>query len=212
MKQLNRSMLIAAAAFGLTLAGAQVQAQPGEARGQGVGQGQSQGQGQSRGQGQGQGQGQSQEHRQQSEEPRRSERRQESNDRRDGDGRWESRRGSNERDHRDGRREGRGDWERERTDARNGPRIDEQSIRRYFGERRDWIEVDRSRDSLPPGIRMNLERGKPLPPGIAKKFDDRLARDLPRYEGYEWRRVGPDVILVEMASDIVYEVLRDILY
>ncbi|MBF8224009.1 RcnB family protein [Halomonas sp. 328] len=57
---------------------------------------------------------------------------------------------------------------------------------------------------------MNLARGKPLPPGIARRFDDRLYHQLPRYEGYEWRRVGADVVLVEMASDIVYEVLRDI--
>jgi Ni/Co efflux regulator RcnB len=93
-----------------------------------------------------------------------------------------------------------------------GPRIDEREIRRLLVERRDWVEIDRSRDNLPPGIRMNLERGKPLPPGIAKQLDERILRDLPRYDGYEWRRVGPDVILVEAANAIIYEIMRDIFY
>lgn len=106
-------------------------------------------------------------------------------------------------------------WQGEARTGRNvdyGPRIDEREIRRLLLERRDWIEIDRSRESLPPGIRMNLERGKPLPPGIAKQLDERILRDLPRYDGYEWRRVGPDVILVEAANAIIYEILRDIFY
>lgn len=102
------------------------------------------------------------------------------------------------------------DGRSERRDMSHGPRIDEREIRRLLIERRDWIEIDRSRDSLPPGIRMNLERGKPLPPGIAMQLDERILRDLPRYDGYEWRRVGPDVILVDAANAIIYEILRDI--
>ncbi|RCV89391.1 anti-virulence regulator CigR family protein [Billgrantia montanilacus] len=216
MNHRNRSTLLVAAALGLSLASAQVQAQPVEPGGQGQGQGQ----GQSKGQGQGNSQrGQGQERRPEFRESRAQagERRQqaaEEGERRE----W--------RQDGDSRREGRGDWERERRSGsdgyrdrrsgsdgyREGPRIDERELRRFFGERREWIDVDRSRDSLPPGIRMNLERGKPLPPGIAKQFDGRLAQDLPRYEGYEWRRVGPDVVLVDMVNDVVYEVLRDILY
>ncbi len=106
-------------------------------------------------------------------------------------------------------------WQGEPRTGRNvdyGPRIDEREIRRLLLERRDWIEIDRSRESLPPGIRMNLERGKPLPPGIARQLDDRILRDLPRYDGYEWRRVGPDIILVDAANAIIYEILRDIFY
>jgi Ni/Co efflux regulator RcnB len=106
-------------------------------------------------------------------------------------------------------------WQGEARSGRNvdyGPRIDEREIRRLLLERRDWIEIDRSHESLPPGIRMNLERGKPLPPGIAKQLDERILRDLPRYDGYEWRRVGPDVILVDAANAVIYEILRDIFY
>lgn len=94
-------------------------------------------------------------------------------------------------------------------DRRSRPRIEERLIREIFRDHRELWRHDRGA-ALPPGIRMNLERGKPLPPGIARRFDDRLYRQLPRYEGYEWRRVGADVVLVEVASDIVYEVLRDI--
>lgn len=109
---------------------------------------------------------------------------------------------------RDSRGEVRGDY---RDERRDGPRIDEREVRRIFEHRRDWIAVD-DRDSLPPGIRMNLERGKPLPPGIAKNFDDRMLGELPHYDGYRWQRVGPDAVLVDAANDVIHEVLRDILY
>lgn len=97
-----------------------------------------------------------------------------------------------------------------RDDRLDGPRIDEREVRRIFERRRDWIRVD-DRDSLPPGIRMNLERGKPLPPGIARNFDDRMLGELPHHDGYRWRRVGPDAVLVDTASDVIHAVLRDIL-
>ncbi|QTP58868.1 hypothetical protein HNO53_09210 [Billgrantia antri] len=109
---------------------------------------------------------------------------------------------------------GANDWhDEERAERRiraDAPRIDEREIRRLLIERRDWIEIDRGAESLPPGVRMNLERGKPLPPGIAMQLDERLLRDLPHYDGYEWRRVGPDVVLVDAANAIIYEILRDI--
>src|SRR5690554_3564187 len=131
-------------------------------------------------------------------------------ERRDGDwrGRERDRDGYRDRDRRDG------DWrDRERREEhyRSGPRIDERELRRRFGERRDWVRED-ERAGLPPGIRMNLERGKPLPPGIAKRFDERSLGYLPRYDGYEWRRVGPDAILVDAANEIIYQVIRDVLY
>ena len=66
-------------------------------------------------------------------------------------------------------------------------------------------------EPLPPGIQRRLERGKPLPPGIAKRFDGPIARELPRYPGYEWERVGADVVLIEAATRIVVDVLVDAL-
>ncbi|MGP5189679.1 anti-virulence regulator CigR family protein, partial [Vreelandella alkaliphila] len=52
---------------------------------------------------------------------------------------------------------------------------------------------------------------KPLPPGIAKRFDGPLASQLPHYPGYEWERVGADVVLIEAATRIVVDVLVDAL-
>lgn len=64
---------------------------------------------------------------------------------------------------------------------------------------------------LPPGIRKQVARGKPLPPGIAKRLDNRLSGRLPRYDGYEWRQVGSDVVLVALATGVVIEILEHLL-
>ena len=89
-----------------------------------------------------------------------------------------------------------------------GPSIDIGQVRIVLGENRQLIAPSAP---LPPGIAKNLARGKPLPPGIAKRFDSRLASRLPYYEGYEWKQVGTDVVLVAVATGIVYEILRNVL-
>lgn len=67
-------------------------------------------------------------------------------------------------------------------------------------------------EALPPGIRRNLARGKPLPPGIAKKTaPHELAARLPLREGYELVEVGLDVFLVEVATNVVHDVLMDVI-
>ena len=66
--------------------------------------------------------------------------------------------------------------------------------------------------ALPPGIRRRLERGKPLPPGIAKKTappELRSRLELP--DGFEIVEVGLDIFLVEVATEIVHDVLMDII-
>ncbi|WP_158294507.1 RcnB family protein [Halomonas urmiana] len=50
-----------------------------------------------------------------------------------------------------------------------------------------------------------------LPPEIAKNVDPRRRRELPHYEGYEWRRVGADAVLVDITNDIIHAVIHDIL-
>ncbi|CAN0557161.1 unnamed protein product [Ectocarpus sp. 8 AP-2014] len=82
------------------------------------------------------------------------------------------------------------------------PRINERELRQLLRR----YDAPRA-ESLPPGIRRNLERGKPVPPGIAKRFDGPLASQLPQYPGYEWERVGADVILIEAATRIIVDVL-----
>ena len=67
-------------------------------------------------------------------------------------------------------------------------------------------------EALPPGIRRNLERGKPLPPGIAKKMaPPELASRVQLREGYALVEVGLDVFLVEVATNIVHDVLMDVI-
>jgi hypothetical protein len=89
-----------------------------------------------------------------------------------------------------------------------GPSIDIDRVRIVLGEHRELIGPAQS---LPPGIRKNLARGKPLPPGIAKRFDGQLLSQLPHYDGYEWRQVGTDVVLVALASGLIYEIIENVL-
>jgi hypothetical protein len=65
---------------------------------------------------------------------------------------------------------------------------------------------------LPPGIAKNLARGKPLPPGmVTRSLPDPLLRQLPQYPGYNWAAAGADLILINTASRLVADVLRDAL-
>jgi len=67
-------------------------------------------------------------------------------------------------------------------------------------------------ESLPPGIRRNLARGKPLPPGIAKRSaPPELASRVHLRDGYELVEVGVDVFLVEVATNVVHDVLMDVI-
>ncbi len=65
--------------------------------------------------------------------------------------------------------------------------------------------------ALPPGIRKRLARGKRLPPGIAKQVAPAGLRSRVRLPaGYEIVEVGLDVVLVEVATSIVHDILTDI--
>lgn len=86
------------------------------------------------------------------------------------------------------------------------PRINERELLRLLSQ----YDAPRA-EPLPPGIQRQLERGKPLPPGIAKRFNGPIANQLPRYPGYEWERVGADVVLIEAATRVVVDVLVDAL-
>ncbi len=65
-------------------------------------------------------------------------------------------------------------------------------------------------EALPPGQRKNLARGKPMPPGIAKRFaPDALRSSLSVPPQYGVIEVGWDVLLVEVATGIIHDVLMD---
>ena len=67
---------------------------------------------------------------------------------------------------------------------------------------------------LPPGIAKNLQRGKPLPPGIARqRLPDDLTRQLPPVRaGYERVVVDGRVLLVEVATQVIHDVLMDAVF
>lgn len=82
-------------------------------------------------------------------------------------------------------------------------------IRDYFGEH---PKAAGKVKELPPGIRKKIARGGAMPPGIAKQaLPDGLHRRLPPRDGYDYEIVGSDVVLVESATRVIVDVLRDVL-
>jgi hypothetical protein len=63
---------------------------------------------------------------------------------------------------------------------------------------------------LPPGIQRKIARGGTLPPGIAKRYmpGDLLAQ-LPKRPGQEWILAGTDLIIVEVATKVIVDELKD---
>jgi hypothetical protein len=67
---------------------------------------------------------------------------------------------------------------------------------------------------LPRGIAKNLKRGKTMPPGIAKQqLPAPLVRELPPPPaGFERIVVAGKILLVEIATQAVHDVLTDVLF
>ncbi len=86
------------------------------------------------------------------------------------------------------------------------PPADFSQVHRDFHERRGQIGIG---PAVPANVR--VQKGQPLPHGYGKRLDARALHGLPRYEGYEWRRIGSDVVLVTVATGIVYAVLQGVL-
>ena len=88
-------------------------------------------------------------------------------------------------------------------------------IRDYYDDlgRKDRKDKHAGR-GLPPGIAKNLARGKALPPGIAKQsLPADLVRRLPDVpDGHERIIVDGKVLLVEVATQVVRDILTDIVY
>jgi Ni/Co efflux regulator RcnB len=85
-----------------------------------------------------------------------------------------------------------------------------QAILDYYADPRHRGPGDRA---LPPGIAKKVARGGALPPGIAKRY---LPRDLdtrlpPPPPGAERVVVGSDVLLVEIDTGFIFDVLKGVL-
>ena len=65
---------------------------------------------------------------------------------------------------------------------------------------------------LPPGLARQLERKGKLPPGLAKReLPRRLDNHLPDpWPGTERKIVGNDVVLLEKGTDLILDVLRNV--
>lgn len=90
-------------------------------------------------------------------------------------------------------------------------------IRAYYGESSNARGQGRGRGQnggLPPGIARNLERGKPLPPGIAKQTLPRdLVVRLPSLpSAYEYAIVAGKLVLIAVATQLVHDILVEALF
>ncbi len=65
---------------------------------------------------------------------------------------------------------------------------------------------------LPPGLQKHIERTGRLPPGLEKR---RLPGDLrallPVRSGQDYRVVGNDIVLIEIATELILDVMKDVL-
>ncbi|MEQ9333553.1 anti-virulence regulator CigR family protein [Thalassobaculum sp.] len=83
---------------------------------------------------------------------------------------------------------------------------DRATISRYFQQH------PQPATALPPGIAKNVARGKPIPPGIAKRgVPNGLSGQLSIPSGYELQTIGTDVVLIEAGTRIIADVLKDVL-
>ena len=84
----------------------------------------------------------------------------------------------------------------------------------YRGHEAQQPRTGKGRKSLPPGIAKNLRRGKPMPAGIAKQILPAGLIDLlPRVpRGFERVVLDGRVLLVEIATQVIHDVLEDAVY
>lgn len=86
--------------------------------------------------------------------------------------------------------------------------VEKRLIREYYADHSGGPAAD----NLPPGIRKRLARGKPLPPGIAKRLlPTDLESRLPPRGGVIRQVIGSDVVLVAIATNIVLDILFDVI-
>lgn|GEM_PF-198228 len=58
---------------------------------------------------------------------------------------------------------------------------------------------------------VKITKGAPLPKGYGKRLPKTTAARLPNYEGYEWRRIGSDMVLVAVTTGLVYAIFSGVL-
>lgn len=91
----------------------------------------------------------------------------------------------------------------------HGPRVDAKRVHGGIEKHRGQFgSVGKQGHDSP-----RFAKGEKLPKGVkAHALDRRVTADLPHYKGYEWRRVGTDLILVSVATGIIYAVFDHVLH
>ncbi len=68
------------------------------------------------------------------------------------------------------------------------------------------------RQHLPPGLQKHIERTGRLPPGLEKReLPGDLRRLLPYHKGKDYRVVGDDIVLIEIATELILDVMQGVL-
>ncbi len=68
------------------------------------------------------------------------------------------------------------------------------------------------RQDLPPGLQKHIERTGRLPPGLEKReLPGDLRALLPIRSGQDYRVVGNDIVLIEIATELILDVMKDVL-
>ncbi len=68
------------------------------------------------------------------------------------------------------------------------------------------------RQHLPPGLQKHIERTGRLPPGLEKReLPGDLRRLLPYHKSTDYRVVGNDIVLIEIATELILDVMKGVL-
>ncbi len=65
---------------------------------------------------------------------------------------------------------------------------------------------------IPPGIRKKIARGGAIPPGIAMtRLPDSALSRLPRRQNQEYLAIGSDIVLIDRSTQVIVDVVEEIL-
>ena len=68
------------------------------------------------------------------------------------------------------------------------------------------------RQRLPPGLQKHIDRTGRLPPGLEKRaLPGGLRALLPYHKGRDYRVVGNDIVLIEIATGLILDVMQGVL-
>ena len=123
--------------------------------------------------------------------------------------------------HREYREDRRDDAREDAVVNRVFSNVERALVAEYFGEQ--WKIANRTgnrppglakRDSLPPGLQKQLVRNGKLPPGLAKRDvpNDLLRRLGAAPKGTQRYLVGSDMILVDVATNVLLDTIKGALY